>query len=113
MDRIESAAEEADLHAAAARGMAQYAKTMTTAAQLMAKSASDNVRSSMPSPLLPHPLRLFPDLPIAKNDELGGRQLLQTHGTERVDFARADADLRAQAELAAVVEPRRSIHQHR
>ena len=112
MDRIESAAEEADLHAAAARGMAQYAKTMTTA-QLMGKSASDNVRSSMPSPLLLHPLCLFPDLPIAKNDELGGRQLLQTHGTERVDFARAYADLRAQAELAAVVEPRRSIHQHR
>src|SRR6185437_1958964 len=96
-------------HAASDRGMAQYAKTMTTA-QLVGKSASDNLRSSMPSPRL---LGLFPDLPIAKNDELGGRQLLHTHRAERVDFARAHADLRAHSEFTAVVEAHRNIHHHR
>jgi hypothetical protein len=64
MDRIESAAKEADLHAAAARGMAQAVKTVITAALLMGTSGNDNFRSALffiPSPLLPSSsLRLIP-----------------------------------------------------
>src|SRR3990172_11020761 len=55
----------------------------------------------------------FPNLPIAEDDELGGGQLLQPHRTESMDLARADADLRAKPELAAVVEPRRGVDHHR
>jgi hypothetical protein len=42
MDWIESAAKEADLHAAAARGMAQDVKTVIAAALLMVISGNDN-----------------------------------------------------------------------
>ena len=34
------------------------------------------------------------------------------HGTEGVDLARADADLGAQAELAAIIEARRGVDYH-
>src|SRR5882724_8092574 len=54
-------------------------------------------------------LFLFSHLSVAENDKFSRRQLFQSHGTEGMNFTRADADLGAQAELAAVVEPRRCI----
>src|SRR5260370_1074308 len=50
-------------------------------------------------------LFLFSHLSVTENDEFGGRQLFQAHGTEGVDLTRADADLGAQSESVAALIP--------
>src|ERR1044071_2985310 len=56
---------------------------------------------------------LFSYLTVAEYDKFGRRQFFQTHRAESVDLARADADLGAKTEFAAVVEAGRSIDHHR
>src|SRR5690348_9098736 len=46
-----------------------------------------------------------PDLAVAVDDPLGAGQLAEAAGAAGVELVGADADLGAQAELAAVVEP--------
>ena len=46
----------------------------------------------------------FPDLPIPEHNKLGGRQFFQSHGSKRVDLARADANLGTQTQFAAIIE---------
>src|SRR4030095_10217095 len=57
-------------------------------------------------------LFLFSHLSVAENDEFGRRHLFEARGTECVNLARADADLGAQAELAAIIEARRGVDDH-
>src|ERR1043166_3152356 len=57
-------------------------------------------------------LSSFPDLPIAEDDELGRRELLETHGAKGVDFTGANTDLGAKSQFAAIIESRRGIHHH-
>src|SRR5437588_9361475 len=47
----------------------------------------------------------FADLAVAVDDPLGGGQLAEAAGAAGVELVGADADLGAEAELAAVVEP--------
>src|SRR5690348_17180783 len=62
------------------------------------------------SPLLRTKLRLLaPHLAVAADDVLIGRQFLESHRTAGVKLIRADADLRAEAKLAAVGKTGRSI----
>src|SRR5205807_8628851 len=58
----------------------------------------------------PGVVRRLADLPVAANDELLGRQLSKAHRPEGVELRRRDPDLRSEAELAAVVEARRRVH---
>src|SRR3954447_7121084 len=57
--------------------------------------------------------RSAPDLTVSVDDVLRRRQLAQTHGPTRVQLLGRDADLRAEAELLAVDEARRRVHEHR
>src|SRR5688572_24432985 len=53
-----------------------------------------------------------PDLPLAHDDPLLGGQAVEPHGTVGVELRGRNPDLRAQAELAAVVEACRSVDEH-
>src|SRR5262249_14522442 len=50
-------------------------------------------------------------LAVSPHHEAGAGQLAQAHRAVRVQLAGRDADLRSQAQLPAVVEPGRGIHQ--
>ncbi len=56
---------------------------------------------------------LFSYLPFTINNELGGGQLFQSHGTESMELGGADADFSTQAELIAIAKTGGSIDQHR
>ena len=60
-----------------------------------------------------HHVTLRADLSRADDHPFVGRQFFQRHRTARVQFLRADGDLRAQAERAAVVEARAGVDEHR
>ena len=53
------------------------------------------------------------DLAVAPDDVLVGGELAQAHRAARVQLLRRDADLGAEAELLAVGEARRRVHDHR
>ena len=53
-----------------------------------------------------------PDVAVAADDELPGRQLAQAHGAAGVQLLGGDADLGAEAELLAVDEPGRRVDEH-
>src|SRR3954447_19935763 len=58
-------------------------------------------------------LILLADLPVAKHNVLVRAQFLQAAGAAGVELVRAYADLRPQAGLGAVVEPRAGVDHHR
>src|SRR6185295_11984043 len=68
-----------------------------------------------PSSFILHPFAflLFSHLSVTKDNKLGRRQLFQPHRSEGMNLTRTDANLSAQAELAAVVEACRSVDDHR
>src|SRR5689334_3596954 len=68
------------------------------------------LRSAGMTPRLGRGLR--PDLTIASDHIFECRELLDTDGAAGVQFAGADADFSAHAELRAVGELRRGIPQH-
>ena len=60
---------------------------------------------------LPHHQHLYrSDVAVAAHEPLVGGQRLKAHGAARVQLLRADADLGAQAKLAAVGELCRRVH---
>ncbi len=54
----------------------------------------------------------FADVAVAEDDPLGAGQLVEAAGASGVVLVGADADLGAEAELAAVVEPGAGIVQN-
>src|SRR5262245_13017916 len=54
-----------------------------------------------------------PHMAVADHDVLGRRHLREPHRPSGVQLLGADPDLRAEAELPAVGEPRRCVDQHR
>src|SRR5262249_17563924 len=91
----------------------------------------DNPPPDTPHPALPHkgggnymkpsPLvgegrvggdYLFTNLSVAVDDPLGAGQLAEAGGASGVELVGADADLGAEAELAAVVEPGAGVDHH-
>jgi hypothetical protein len=52
------------------------------------------------------------DLPISVNNVLVASQFIDAAGAASVEFVGADANFGAQAELAAVIEPRAGIDQY-
>src|SRR5579872_842833 len=54
---------------------------------------------------------LAPHLPVAAEDRLVGGELFEADGAARVELLGANADLRAKAELVAVRETRRGVHE--
>ena len=95
--RIERAAEQADAHAVGVEA-GWPARRIATA------SAGVNARARA--------LRSRPRLPGAVDAIFEARQLLGADRAAGMEFAGGDADLRAEAELAAVGELRRGVVQH-
>src|SRR5882672_11165761 len=56
--------------------------------------------------------RALPHLAGPADDVFVGGQLLQAHRAAGVELVRADADLRAETELVAVVAPGRGVPEH-
>src|SRR3989304_9850329 len=54
----------------------------------------------------------FTYLSIAVDDKFRGRQLLEPHGAEGMEFGRADSDFRTQSQLESVAEPGGGIDQN-
>ena len=51
----------------------------------------------------PHSAGLFSKLAAPKHNKLGARQFFKSHRSSRMDAGRADADLRAESELIAII----------
>src|SRR5262245_38720122 len=60
----------------------------------------------------PNPPASAADLPVPPRDPLQGAELRQAHRTVRVELGGGDPDLGAEAELSAVVEAGRRVHEH-
>src|SRR5262245_36661897 len=60
----------------------------------------------------PSPPASAADLSLSVRDPLLRAELLEPHRAVRVELRRRDAHLGAEPELAAVVEPRRRVHEH-